>query len=157
MGKKQKRADAWNSMREQRRSSFQGNTPNSNVLIIDPEEQKRAKLQRKIEKRLEEARNRKPSKEKLRKLKQLQKKKEETRIMNECFEALNKTQLTNKEMATLLTTGHVCCFGYYVNATKWDIEYPCTIVVFLRVSANANLFLLCFDCGFCVFLERVKA
>ena len=94
-------------MREQRKQSLHGAKSRSSALIIDPEEQKREKLQRRLEKQLEEIRNKRPSKEKLRKMRQLAKKKEETRIMNECFESLDKTRLTNGEMAVLLTTRHV--------------------------------------------------
>ena len=113
MGKKQKRSAAWNSMREQRDAGRKGDLPKTNSLIIDPEEQKRAKLQRRVAKRLEAERNKKPSKERLRRLKQLKKKKAEKKIMEECFESLNKTQLTNKQMAVFLTTGHVCNLFFF--------------------------------------------
>ena len=78
MGRKQNRAEIWNSFKRNKKLIREKGHKinNTNVSIIDPLEQKKKKLVRKLAEKL---RPKQPSKEQLMKLKKLERKKQRKR------------------------------------------------------------------------------
>lgn len=109
MGRKQNRTEVWNSFKKTKKAIRDKGykVHNSNVLIIDPLEQKKKKLARKL---AEKYKPKQPSKEQLRKLKKLKEKKAKEKALKLALSDLKDSQLTNKELSLLVATKHVCHF-----------------------------------------------
>lgn len=107
MGRKQNRTEIWNSFKRNKKliRDKGHKVHNSNVSIIDPLEQKKKKLARKLAEKL---RPKQPSKAQLRKLKKLQEKKAKEKALKAALSALEDCQLTNKELSLMVATKHVC-------------------------------------------------
>ena len=109
MGRKQNRTEIWNSFKKNKKlvRDKKYGAHNSNVLMIDPLEQKKKKLARKL---AEKYQTKQPSKDQLRKLKKLKEKKAKEKALKLALSDLKDSQLTDKELSLLVATKHVCHF-----------------------------------------------
>ena len=115
MGRKQNRTSIWNSFKQNKKSHRDkaGYVNQSNVLMIDPDEQKRKKLARKLAEKLAE-RRKGPSKAQLRKLQKLKEKKAKERALKTVLCELEKHQLTDGELNLMVAAKHVCLHRFFI-------------------------------------------
>eukprot|EP01084_Bolivina_argentea_P088778 160289_1 len=105
MGRKQNRTAIWNSFKHNKKllRDKKPKINNSNVFMIDPQEQKKKKLARKL---AEQLKPKQPSKKHLLKLKKLREKKAHQKALKSALLSLEKHQLTNNQLALMVATKH---------------------------------------------------
>ena len=116
MGRKQHRQAIWNSFKQQKKLIREkGGIADTNVEIIDPEQQKKKKLARKLLEKLA-VKHQAPSKAQLKKLSKLREHKRKEKELKSALADLENHQLGNKELSLLVATKHVCfineCFFF---------------------------------------------
>ncbi len=109
MGRKQDRMGDWVKYKRERKLIRKtGNIRDTNVLMIDPEEQKKRKAAGKMARKLAlELLKKQPTKEELRRKRQKQKRYESGRARTKALRALEQHQLTNDQLGMMVAAKHV--------------------------------------------------